>query len=127
MIRYTENGEIKEMIIPAEAICAGHTEESIAKIDLELMTGRDGIPREIYVEPPKSFMEQLSESIASGERTVEEVNTILKEQFEARRKAMYAQKADPLFFQWKRGEATEADWLASIEEVKRLVPNPEYF
>jgi hypothetical protein len=33
-----------------------------------------------------------------------------------------AAEADPLFFKWKRGEATEADWLAKVAEVKGRFP-----
>jgi hypothetical protein len=47
---------------------------------------------------------------------------------EARRNAVrdaLAREADPLFFQWQRGEATEADWLARVAEVKARLPRPE--
>ena len=38
--------------------------------------------------------------------------------FAALRRAAYALEADPLFFKAQRGEATQADWLAKIAEIK---------
>jgi hypothetical protein len=34
-------------------------------------------------------------------------------------------EADPLFFQWQRGEASEADWLAAVATVKVRYPKPD--
>jgi hypothetical protein len=47
------------------------------------------------------------------------------EQIEALRKAAYREESDPLFFKWQRGEATEADWLAKIAEIKARYPEPQ--
>lgn len=44
------------------------------------------------------------------------------EQIEALRRAAYAKEADPLFFKWQRGEATEAEWLAKVAEIKARFP-----
>ena len=44
---------------------------------------------------------------------------------EAARQVAYAQTADPLFFQYQRGEATEAEWLAAVQAVKDAHPYPE--
>lgn len=30
----------------------------------------------------------------------------------------YQEEADPLFFKWQRGEATQQEWLDKIEEIK---------
>lgn len=35
------------------------------------------------------------------------------------RQEAYRREADPLFFQWQRGEADEQDWLDKIEEIKQ--------
>ena len=48
-----------------------------------------------------------------------------KEQQEAARQAAYPLEADPLFFKYQRGEATEAEWLAIIAEIKQRFPDPE--
>lgn len=34
----------------------------------------------------------------------------------------YRLEADPLHFKYQRGEATEAEWLAKIEEIKQRYP-----
>lgn len=39
------------------------------------------------------------------------------------RAAAYVAESDPLFFKWQRGEATEAQWLAKIEEIKLRYPD----
>jgi len=47
-----------------------------------------------------------------------------KEKIEQTRRDAYAQEADPVFFMSQRGEATEADWLAKIVEIKVRYPYP---
>ena len=44
------------------------------------------------------------------------------EQAEAGRKVAYEQEADPLFFKWQAGEATEAEWKAKRAEIKARFP-----
>ncbi len=44
------------------------------------------------------------------------------EQIEALRRAAYQAEADPLFFKSQRGEATQADWLAKVAEIKARFP-----
>ena len=44
---------------------------------------------------------------------------------ESARSAAYRETADPLFFQYQRGEVTEAEWLAAVEAVKTAHPYPE--
>ena len=41
---------------------------------------------------------------------------------EAKRQAAYTAEADPLFFKWQAGEATEAEWLAKREEIRARFP-----
>ena len=48
-----------------------------------------------------------------------------REQQEAARQAAYQLEADPLFFQWQRGSATEAEWLDMIAEIKVQYPYSE--
>lgn len=47
----------------------------------------------------------------------------IEEASESRRKA-YRDESDPLFFKIQRGEATEAEWLASVAEIKARYPKP---
>ena len=44
---------------------------------------------------------------------------------EQARAQAYRETADPLFFQYQRGEVTEAEWLAAVEAVKTAHPYPE--
>ena len=44
---------------------------------------------------------------------------------EAARRLAYQQYADPLFFKWQAGEATEEEWRAAREDVRKQNPMPE--
>jgi len=45
-------------------------------------------------------------------------------QVEAERRAAYERDADPLFFQWQRGDGTEQAWLDAVALVKASHPYP---
>lgn len=73
---------------------------------------------------------------ATGEQTTrpytpEEVAAVIAasiptlEQQQAARAEAYRAEADPLFLMSQRGEATEAEWLAKIAEIKARFPYPE--
>jgi hypothetical protein len=47
-----------------------------------------------------------------------------KAEQEAKRHAAYTAEADPLFFKWQAGEATEAEWLAKRQEIRDRYPYP---
>jgi hypothetical protein len=38
------------------------------------------------------------------------------------RQAAFASEADPLFFQWQRGEGTEQAWLDKVAEIRERYP-----
>ena len=38
------------------------------------------------------------------------------------RSTAYKSESDPLFFKSQRGEATEAEWLSKVEEIKQRFP-----
>jgi hypothetical protein len=44
---------------------------------------------------------------------------------ELSRHSAYQTEADPLFFNWQAGEATEEDWLAKRQEIRDRYPYPE--
>jgi hypothetical protein len=44
------------------------------------------------------------------------------EQVTQSRKIAYQFEADPLFFKWQAGEATEAEWKAKRDEIKARFP-----
>ena len=48
-----------------------------------------------------------------------------RETVEAERRAAYRQSSDPMFFEYQRGDKTEAEWLAAVQAVKDAHPYPE--
>ena len=44
---------------------------------------------------------------------------------ERERHAAYISDADPLFFKWQRGTATEQAWLDAVQAVKDAHPYPD--
>lgn len=47
------------------------------------------------------------------------------EQVERARAQAYRETSDPIFFEYQRGDATEAEWLAAVQAVKDAHPYPE--
>jgi len=46
-------------------------------------------------------------------------------QVEQARAQAYRETADPIFFQYQRGDATEQEWLDAVQAVKDAHPYPE--
>ena len=46
------------------------------------------------------------------------------EQVEADRQVAYRLSADPIFFEFQRGDKTEAEWLDAVQAVKDANPYP---
>jgi len=46
------------------------------------------------------------------------------EQVERARAVAYRETSDPLFFEYQRGDKTEAEWLAAVQAVKDANPYP---
>ena len=44
---------------------------------------------------------------------------------EQARQVAYQQTADPIFFEYQRGDKTEAEWLDAVQAVKDAHPYPE--
>lgn len=42
----------------------------------------------------------------------------------AQRKFAYTQEADPIFFQWQRGEKTQQEWLDAVAAINDRYPYP---
>lgn len=47
------------------------------------------------------------------------------EQVEKARQVAYTTASDPVFFEYQRGDKTEAEWLAAVQAVKDAHPYPE--
>jgi hypothetical protein len=71
----------------------------------------------------------LSEGSAPTEKQLEalwpEVQyEVAYEQVEKARQVAYTTTSDPIFFEYQRGDKTEAEWLAAVEAVKVANPYP---
>jgi hypothetical protein len=53
------------------------------------------------------------------------VQKLAQQEAQRNRAAAYSAEADPLAFKLLRGEATEAEWEAKVEEIRARYPYPE--
>jgi len=51
----------------------------------------------------------------------EEAHARAIEECRLKRFMAYRDEADPLFFKWQRGESTQEEWLAKIEEIRERI------
>ena len=49
---------------------------------------------------------------------------VAHEQVEGARQVAYRETSDPIFFEYQRGDKTEAEWLAAVQAVKTATPYP---
>jgi hypothetical protein len=77
--------------------------------------------------------QEIITNAVTGEVTIREMTPeevaalqpqITRDSQEVARKRAYEAEADPLFFMAQRGEATNAEWLAKVAEIKARFPNP---
>jgi hypothetical protein len=71
----------------------------------------------------------LSDSVKPSEKELEalwpEVQyEVSYDGVEQKRSQAYRETSDPIFFQYQRGDKTEAEWLAAVEAVKEANPYP---
>jgi hypothetical protein len=72
----------------------------------------------------------LSESNQPTEKELEALwptvqYEVAYEQVERARQQAYRETSDALFFEYQRGDATEAEWLTAVQAVKDAHPYPE--
>jgi len=72
----------------------------------------------------------LSEGKAPSEKQLEALwlevqHEVAVERVEQARAQAYRETADPIFFQYQRGDATEQEWLDAVQAVKDAHPYPE--
>jgi hypothetical protein len=72
----------------------------------------------------------LSESKKPSEKELEALWATVQyevayEQVERARANAYRETSDALFFEYQRGDATEAEWLIAVQAVKDAHPYPE--
>ena len=100
-------------MIPYSAVLVyAHSDKlwSIKENDYDTLNWRDESPK-----PTKEELEALwpATQLDSAKRAVD-----------FQRRNAYLAESDPLYFKWQRGEATEADWLAKIAEIRARFPDP---
>jgi hypothetical protein len=83
------------------------------------LSGNDYDTLEWYDDTPKPSQEELD--AAWPQVQYEQQRAAI----ETQRRNAYTQEADPLFFSYQRGEATEQDWLDAVESIKARYPYPE--
>jgi hypothetical protein len=72
----------------------------------------------------------LSESTKPSKKELEALwpavqYEVAYEQVEKARQHAYRETSDALFFEYQRGDATEAEWLTAVQAVKDAHPYPE--
>jgi hypothetical protein len=81
---------------------------SLKENKYETLDWKDSIPKPTY-----------EEIVEAWDRVQEELD---KENVERLRRAAYQKEADPLFFEFQRGDSTEQEWLDKIAEIKARYP-----
>lgn len=76
----------------------------------------DGIEMSIPVVGGNRHYDALIEQGIEIAPYVEPIPT--REQLQALRQSAYIAEADPLFFKYQRGEATQEEWMNKINEIK---------
>jgi hypothetical protein len=77
----------------------------------------DVIPPSNYTEISIGEARQISDSNIPLQQTPDEY-------VKAMRMNAYVLESDPIFFMSRRGEATEAEWLAKVQEIQERYPYP---
>lgn len=75
-------------------------------------------------------LEWLDDSPKPTKKTLEQAwpaadLAIRMEAVERARQVAYRETSDPIFFEYQRGDKTEAEWLAAVQAVKDAHPYPE--
>jgi hypothetical protein len=75
-------------------------------------------------------LDWLDESPKPTEKALEALwpevqHEVAMERVEQARAQAYRETSDPIFFEYQRGDKTEAEWLAAVQAVKDAHPYPE--
>lgn len=117
--RLTATGEA----LSEEVTLTGKDAEAFAAEDVTFFAARRRNAKGKWVlRPPVRPVELTPEEMAAQAEAA--FQQALADRREALR-AELAEKADPLYFEWQAGEATEEDWREKRLEIKARHPKPE--
>lgn len=68
--------------------------------------------------------EEVFQNVVHPSEVATDVNQSLHMEVEKARLSAFRDLADPLFFKWQRGEATEQEWLDCVSQIRELYPYP---
>ena len=140
MYALIENGEVKQYPYGADVLRRDNPQTSFPKNPTaELLATFNVFPVKPTEQPQFDPMTQRVEEgtpvLQAGEwlqvwnvtplsaEEIAQLQADRAEQTRQQRQAAYQQEADPLFFKWQRGEATEQEWLDKIAEIKTRFPD----
>lgn len=65
---------------------------------------------------------QVWEVVNATQKEIEQRISAMKAEADMKKINAYRDEADPLFFKWQRGEATEQEWRNKVAEIKARFP-----
>ena len=97
--------------------------EAVANKTVDFLASHRRTAKGSWVERPAPVpVEPSAEELAAQREAEFQAASAGRDQ--ALREALMAE-ADPLFFQWQRGEVAKEDWLDAVTVVKARFPKPE--
>jgi hypothetical protein len=106
---------------PAELQALGWLPWELVEVPVGENQTLDGSTIEILAD--RIVETQVVRNLTAGE--LSSVHEQYNQQQKAGRLRAYEKEADPLFFKWQRGEATQEEWLEAVERVKSDYPYRE--
>lgn len=88
---------------------------------------RKAYPNAVSIDDGTGAFDENGNKIQIDQALVDTAAIIVSQE-QARKRAenerskAYLSEADPLFFKAQRGEATQSDWLAKIDEIRQRFP-----
>lgn len=97
--------------------------EAVEDLTVEFLAAHRRTAKGAWVERPvPATVAPSPEALAAAREA--EFQAALAGRDAALREALVVE-ADPLFFQWQRGEVAKEDWLSAVAAVKARFPKPE--
>ena len=83
------------------------------------------MPTGLFIDPAngtETVRELTPDEIAGITESGAERIARLNAEAQTNRRGAFQAEADPLYFAWQRGEATEEDWLTKCAEIRARYP-----